>query len=142
LALKHFEEVKNTENVSDTNLAFAYNLIAISYKWSAGKIKDKKLASSYYVAAIKHFNLAITSWNEYTNDQNLKRARATINVGLCENEVLRIGLETKSINAKKIIEMIEKGLKEIKEPKLESFLTKPTKELIEKAEATLIKLSK
>jgi DNA-directed RNA polymerase subunit L len=142
LALKHFEEVKNTENVPDVKLGFAYNLIAISYKWSAEKIKDKKIASSYFVAAIKHFNLAITSWSEDTNDQNLKRARATINVGLCENEVLRIGLETKSINAKKIIEMIEKGLKEIKEPKLESFLTKPTKELIEKAEATLIKLSK
>ena len=61
---------------------------------------------------------------------------------MCEHEVLRIGLETKSINAKKIIEMIEKGLKEIKDPKLESFLTKPTKALIEKAEATLIKLSK
>jgi hypothetical protein len=142
LALKHFEEVKNTENVPHIKLGFAYNLIAISYKWSAEKIKDKKIASSYFVAAIKHFNLAITSWSEDTNDQNLKRARATINVGLCENEVLRIGLETKSINAKKIIEMIEKGLKEIKEPKLESFLTKPTKELIEKAEATLIKLSK
>ena len=86
--------------------------------------------------------MLLLSWSEDTNDQNLKRARGTINVGLCENEVLRIGLETKSINAKKIIEMIEKGLKEIKEPKLESFLTKPTKELIEKAEATLIKLSK
>ena len=142
LALKHFEEVKNTENVSDTKLGFAYNLIAISNKWSAEKIKDKKIASSYYVAAIKHFNLAITSWREDTNDQNLKRARATINVGLCEHEVLRIGLETKSINAKKIIEMIEKGLKEIKDPKLESFLTKPTKALIQKAEETLIKLSK
>jgi DNA-directed RNA polymerase subunit L len=142
LALKHFEEVKNTENVPDVKLGFAYNLIAISYKWSAEKIKDKKIASSYFVAAIKHFNLAITSWSEDTNDQNLKRARATINVGLCENEVLRIGLETKSINAKKIIEMIEKGLKEIKEPKLESFLTKPTKALIEKAEVTLLNLSK
>jgi len=61
---------------------------------------------------------------------------------LCEYEVLRIGLETKSINVKKIIEMIEKGLKEIKDPKLESFLTKPTKALIQKAEETLIKLSK
>ena len=38
--------------------------------------------------------------------------------------------------------MIEKGLKEIKDPKLESFLTKPTKALIEKAEATLLNLSK
>ena len=142
LALKHFEEVKNTENVPDVKLGFAYNLIAISNKWSAEKIKDKKIASSYYIAAVKHFNLAITSWREDTNDQNLKRARATINAGLCEHEVLRIGLEIKSINAKKIIEMIEKGLKEIKDPKLESFLTKPTKELIEKAEATLIKLSK
>lgn len=142
LALKHFEEVKTTENLSDVKLGFAYNLIAISYKWSAEKIKDKKLASNYYVAAIKHFNLAITSWSENTNDQNLKRARATINVGLCEHEVLLIGLETKSIHAKKIIEMIEKGLKEIKDPKLESFLTKPTKALIEKAEATLLNLSK
>ena len=61
---------------------------------------------------------------------------------MCEYEVLRIGLETKSINVKKIIEMIEKGLKEIKDPKLESFLTKPTKALIQKAEETLIKLSK
>ena len=142
LALKHFEAIKNTENVSDTKLGFAYNLIAISYKWSAEKIKDKKLANSYYVAAIKHFNLAITSWSENTNDQNLKRARASINVGLCEHEVLLIGLETKSINTKKIIEMIEKGLKEIKDPKLESFLTKPTKALIEKAEVTLLNLSK
>ena len=142
LALKHFEEVKNTENVPDVKLGFAYNLIAISYKWSAEKIKDKKLASSYFVAAIKHFNLAITSWSEDTSDQSLKRARASINVGLCEHEVLLIGLETKSINVKKIIEMIEKGLKEIKDPKLESFLTKPTKALIEKAEATLLNLSK
>jgi len=142
LALKHFEEVKTTENVSDVKLGFAYNLIAISYKWSAEKIKDKKLANSYYVAAIKHFNLAITSWSENTNDQNLKRARASINVGLCEHEVLLIGLETKSINSKKIIEMIEKGLKEIKDPKLESFLTKPTKALIENAEATLLNLTK
>ena len=38
--------------------------------------------------------------------------------------------------------MIEKGLKEIKDPKLEPFLTKPTKALIQKAEETLIKLSK
>ena len=142
LAFKHFETIKNTENVSDVKLGFAYNLIAISNRWSAEKIKDKKLANSYYVAAIKHFNLAITSWSENTNDQNLKRARATINVGLCEHEVLLIGLETKSINSKKIIEMIEKGLKEIKDPKLESFLTKPTKALIENAEATLLNLTK
>ena len=142
LALKHFEEAKNTENVSDSKLAFAYNLIAVSYKWSAEKIKDKKLASGYYVAAIKHFKLAINSWGENTNDQNLKRARATINVGLCENEVLLIGLDTKSMNSKNIIEMIEKGLKEIKDPKLESFLTKPSKALIEKAEAALINLTK
>jgi hypothetical protein len=38
--------------------------------------------------------------------------------------------------------MIEKGLKEIKDPKLESFLTKPTKALIENAEATLLNLTK
>jgi hypothetical protein len=46
------------------------------------------------------------------------------------------------MNSKKIIEKLEKGLKEIKDSKLESFITKKTKELIEIAEATLLNLTK
>jgi hypothetical protein len=142
LALKHFEEVKNTPNVSDSKLAFTYNLIAVSYKWSAEATKNKESANKYFIEAIVNFKRSIDKLDGKDLNQILRAARITINIGLCENEVLLIAIDVKNVSAQQIVKTLEKGLKEIKNPNLESFISKSIKKLIEKGESTLANLTK
>ena len=74
--------------------------------------------------------------------QKIRIASATLNIGVCENEAFSRNKNSSDLNPKLIISTLSKGLEQIKDPSLESFITKKTKELIEIAENALSFLQK
>ena len=100
------------------------------------------MASKYYLDASKQFKLAVDKWDEKKEDQKIRIARATLNIGVCENEAFLRNKNLSDLNPKLIISTLSKGLEQIKDPSLESFITKKTKELIEIAENALSFLQK
>jgi tetratricopeptide (TPR) repeat protein len=123
--------INNTKDVTDIKLASAYNQTAQQYQ-----------LAKQYKEAIEYFDQAITFWNEKNDDQDLERAIATINICMCEVEILLKNKRPEKIKAKKVVISLKNNLKEIKAPKLKKLLTEKIKELIKAAELILLSFEK